>query len=116
MFQHLINEGSVVAVILMTYSSGVMNDVIFNKHDIPSTPLIKLINLLSAPCIIWASVYIGLFEGFFLGVLGFLVISILGGAITAIIRSNAHLFPFFYFSTILTSGLGYYMSISTLTH
>lgn len=121
MYQDFLSNGSVLAILLMTYSGFVMRESIkrekldpFNCPKIIKHPLSSVLMFLSIPCAIWPAIYIGMYLGWLVGIISWVVLQILGAFIIVLLAIREPYLGFHFIAASVLFPLGYYLSISTL--
>ncbi len=123
MFGHFFDQGSVASVVLMVYACNVMMECLRLDRLDPSgvnSPLILKRSLStifmvgSIPCAIWPAIYIGIFEGWVAGILSWVILQVIGGLGTIILRIRGPAIAFHFIAACVAYPIGYFLSLSNL--
>lgn len=123
MFEEFLNNGSLSAVLLMTYAGNVMMEALrrdrLDHYGISSPLIIKhpvsaLFMMASVPCAIWPAIYIGLYSGWVAGIISWFILQILGAIATILLGMRGPALGFHFIAACIAFPTGYYLSISTL--
>ena len=121
MFEELMAEGSVVAVVLMAYAFAVMleaNRITNDPLDMPRAmrhPLAQIAFMGATPLTVWPAIYVGLFEGWLIGTLTFLILIPIAVVIfTTVLRIRGMIFGFHFMAASVLYPIGYVLSALSL--
>lgn len=126
MFDNLVSNGSILAVVLMIYAFGVMSRVAFvysNDRVGHMTPGIvrsgfgRLVMAGAIPTFFWPTLYVGLFEGGFLGALTFVATFFGGPALVYLLGiaiGGGALMGLHFIAATAAYVAGYWLSLTNL--
>ena len=123
LFNNFFAKGSVISVLLMTYTASVCYEVvIINRHKATSVraPLLvtsafsSIFILFSVPCIIWPAIYIGLYDGFLAGAISFLILQAYSGYISKFLGIRGPHMALHFVVAVACCFLGYYLSYTSI--
>ncbi len=126
MYEQFLNQGSILAVILMTYSGNVMIEALRRERLDPTgpvgmytPPIIKhpissLFIFLGIPCAVWPAVYVGIYDGLVAGVIAWVVLQIAGAMGTIALGIRGPALGFHFLAACVAYPIGYYLSIADL--
>lgn len=122
MFDQFLSHGSLLSVAIMGYTNSVMIHVArLNRIDpqglylaplILQHPIAELFFIAAIPCIIWPSIYIGLYDGWIAGILSWFILQIGLAVILPLIKG--FLIGIHFIVACMFYPFGYYLSISSL--
>ncbi len=121
MYEQFLDQGSVLAVILMVYAGNVMIEALRrDKLDSSGmhTPLIikhpvsSLFMFLAIPCAIWPAVYIGIYEGLVAGIVAWIALQIAGAIGTMALGVRGPALGFHFLAACVAYPIGYYLSLT----
>ena len=121
MFANFLNHGSLVAVLLMGFSSSVMLDAGLQEKKDPHglhTPRIirssigSLLVFGSVPCIFWPAIYVGLFDGVIAGIASWVLLQVFCAIFFG--QLNSRLLGVNFMLASIAYPIGYYLSYINL--
>ena len=123
MFHNFINEGSVLAVLLMTYAQNVGIEIAqianspesrkINAPRLVQGGLATLFMLFTLPMSFWSAFYIGSYDGLLAGFVSWIVIQVVGAILTIFLGIKGPAIAFHFLAAIPCGIAGYYLSYST---
>jgi hypothetical protein len=125
LFDHFVANGSLCAVLLMTYASSVCYDLIkINKNPAiavktPSllrSPLAAMFILLAIPCIIWPPIYIGSYDGWLAGIIAYVLLQIVNFSLSTLFNFKNATTTFYFWTAVISCLIAYYLSYMDMTN
>lgn len=122
MIDNFIAKGSLLSIVFMVYTNAtIMEAVKINKADpyclnsprILKNPLSILFVTLAIPCAIWPAIYIGLYEGWVVGIISWFILQIISALAVATLGVRSYIGYHFIVACIIYP-IGYYLSITSL--
>lgn len=120
MFEQFLSHGNILSVVLMVYACNVMLEVIrFDRIDpydsILSSSIAIMFMVAAVPCAIWPAIYIGLYDGWISGIVGWFILQFAGAIMTIVLGMRNYLLIRMHFVfACIAYPIGYYLSYSSL--
>ena len=120
MFSEFLNNGNIVALVLMAYTNNVMIEAMglsMKKFDAPpilNNPIATIFMFGGLPCTIWPAIYIGLFYGWVAGVIAWIGLQILGVIATVVLGIRGPFTAVHFLVACVAYPIGYYLSFSNM--
>jgi len=123
LFNDLISQGSVLAVVLMMYAYGVVFVVgeiyLRDKAGVFTPGVVRsgfgtLIVIAALPTAIWPAIYVGLWDGFVSGVVTFGGQMILAPLVAKLAGVTGALMGVHFYGAAIALGFGYWLSFTHL--
>lgn len=125
LFNSFLTNGSLWAVLLMTYASSVCHDIIkISKDDdlatkapkLFSSSLASLLILINIPGLILSAVYIGYYNGWLAGVVAYFLLQIVSFSLSRIFNFKSITTTFFFWTAIISCIAAYLLSYIDITN
>lgn len=121
MFQNFLNNGNVVAVLLMVYAAMVMLEALkrerLDRYGCPLIirhPISAVFMFASIPCNIWPYIYIGMYSGWVAGIVSWGAFQVAGAIAIMVLGIRGPALGYHFFAACIAFPVGYYLSFTTL--
>lgn len=125
LFNNFLADGSLWAVLLMTYASSVCHDIIkISKDDalaaeapkLFSSPLASLLILINIPGIILSAIYIGYYDGWLAGIAAYFLLQVVSFSLSRIFNFKSTTTTFFFWTAIISCIAAYLLGYIDITN
>lgn len=123
MFDEFLNNGSILAILLMVYAGNVMMEALrrdrmdpygVNTPAIIKKPISAIIMFGSVPCAFLPAVYIGFYSGWIAAISAWLALQVIGVIVAVVLGVRGPLLGFHFILASVAYPVGYFLSVSDM--
>lgn len=124
MFDNVVEQGTVVGILLLAYAMNVGMEVLRTQlndpHQLMSaglvhTPLATYFSYAALPCIVWPALYVGLMDGWISAIVSWLLLQGLGAIAVVKLGIRGRQQAIHLILGCVALPIGYYLTISSLS-